>query len=73
MGAAQAYSDFQAATGQVTHTVEGGTQPMDRAYAGGFGGGGQASVSENIAGDYKVTVKRAIYNFWQDEAHNQGV
>jgi LysM repeat protein len=69
MGAAQAHSDYQAAIGKVTHTGEGGTRPIDRAYAWGFGSGATAFVSENIAGGYKVTIETAIYDFWQDSAH----
>ncbi|HBX70169.1 MAG TPA: hypothetical protein DEH25_12530 [Chloroflexi bacterium] len=69
MGAAQAHSDYQAAIGQVTHTGSGGSQPLDRAYAWGFGEGATAFVSENIAGGYKVTLETAIYDFWQDSAH----
>ncbi|HIE57170.1 MAG TPA: CAP domain-containing protein, partial [Anaerolineales bacterium] len=37
MGAAQAHSDYQASIGQVTHTGAGGSRPIDRAYAWGFG------------------------------------
>jgi len=69
MGAAQAHSDYQAAIGQVTHTGEGGSLAIDRAYAWGFGSGATAFVSENIAGGYKVTIETAIYDFWQDSAH----
>jgi hypothetical protein len=69
MGAAQAHSDYQASIGQVTHTGPGGSRPIDRAYAWGFGNGATAFVSENIAGGYRVTIQIAIYDFWQDEAH----
>lgn len=69
MGAAQAHSDYQASIGQVTHTGAGGSRPIDRAYAWGFGNGATAFVSENIAGGYGVTIQTAIYDFWQDEAH----
>ena len=69
MAAAQAHSDYQASIGQVTHTGAGGSRPIDRAYAWGFGGGATAFVSENIAGGYKVTIETAIWNFWQDAAH----
>jgi hypothetical protein len=69
MGAAQAQSDYQASIGKSTHVGPDGSNPLDRAYAWGFGDGATAFVSENIAGGYKVTIEIAIYRFWQDELH----
>ena len=69
MGAAQAHSDYQASIGKSTHVGPDGSNPLDRAYAWGFGNGARAFVSENIAGGYKVTIEIAIYRFWQDELH----
>jgi uncharacterized protein YkwD len=69
MGAAQAQSDYQASIGKSTHVGPDGSNPLDRAYAWGFGNGARAFVSENIAGGYKVTIEIAIYRFWQDELH----
>jgi uncharacterized protein YkwD len=62
MGAAQAHSDYQASIGKSTHVGPDGSNPLDRAYAWGFGNGARAFVSENIAGGYKVTIEIAMLN-----------
>ncbi|RME05638.1 MAG: hypothetical protein D6803_08530 [Anaerolineae bacterium] len=69
MAAAQAHSDYMASIRQVTHYGPGGSRPVDRAMAYGFGGGAKVFISENIAGGYNLTIQEAIYNYWQDELH----
>ena len=69
MAAAQAHSDYQASIQTVTHTGTGGSRPVDRAEAFGFGNGAQIFVSENIAGGMSMTINTAIYQYWQDSLH----
>ncbi len=69
MAAAQAHSEYQASIGQVTHTGAGGSRPVNRAAAFGFGGGAQIFVSENIAGGLNMAIDTAIYSYWQDSLH----
>ena len=69
MASAQAHSDYQASIGKVTHYGPGGSRPVDRAIAHGFGNGAQVFVSENIAGGMTMTIEKAIYQYWQDELH----
>jgi LysM repeat protein len=69
MSIAQAHSDYQASIGTVTHTGSGGSRPIDRAYAAGFGGGATIFISENIAGGVNLSIQAAIYQYWQDQAH----
>ena len=69
MAVAQAHSDYQAATGTITHTGSGGSRPKDRAAAAGFGGGATIFISENIAGGINLTIQDAIYQYWQDQLH----
>lgn len=69
MSTAQGQSEYQASIGTVTHTGPGGTRPIDRAIAAGFGGGSKVFVSENIAGGFKMSVETAIYTYWQDSLH----
>lgn len=69
MAIAQAHSEYQASIGTVTHTGPGGSRPLDRAYAAGFGGGNTIFISENIAGGLDMSVETAIYTYWQDSLH----
>ena len=69
MSVAQAHSDYQASIGTVTHTGAGGTRPVDRAIAAGFGGGATVFISENIAGGLNMSISKAIWQYWQDDAH----
>ncbi len=69
MSVAQAHSDYQASIQTVTHTGPGGTRPIDRAYAAGFGGGATIFISENIAGGLNMSIQTAIYQYWQDDLH----
>jgi hypothetical protein len=67
MGIAQAHSDYQASIGDVTHTGPGGTRPVDRARAAGYGGGAQIFISENIAGGLNLSASTAV-DWWQGDA-----
>jgi LysM repeat protein len=69
MSVAQAHSDYQASIGTVTHTGAGGTRPVDRAIAAGFGGGATVFISENIAGGLNMSISKAIWQYWQDDVH----
>jgi LysM repeat protein len=69
MSVAQAHSDYQASINTVTHTGAGGTRPVDRAVAAGFGGGATVFISENIAGGLNMSISKAIWQYWQDDAH----
>jgi LysM repeat protein len=66
MGAAQAHSDYQAATGTTSHTGKGGSRPRDRAVAWGYGGGAAVYVSENIATGTGMTAAQAV-SLWQGD------
>lgn len=68
---AQTQSDYQASIGSVTHTGPGGTRPIDRAYAAGYGGGNKIFLSEIIYGGTSATVDTAM-NWWKNSSlHNR--
>jgi LysM repeat protein len=69
MSIAQGHSDYQASIGQVTHTGAGGTRPIDRATAAGYGGGATFFISENICGGVDYSVDDAINCWLQDDPH----
>lgn len=76
MAAAQSQADYLAATyniesGADGHAGSGGSRPIDRAYAFGYGGGYQIDVSENWAGlGPATTAAQVVYNpWWADAAH----
>lgn len=69
MATAQAHADWILATGLGGHTGEGGSRPVDRAIAAGYGGGNQVYVIENWAQGYDLSVIKCIYEMWNDEAH----
>jgi LysM repeat protein len=67
MAAAQSHSNYQATTGQGTHTGSGGSRPVDRASAAGYGGGASIFISENIAWGGSMNVSAAI-RIWQGDS-----
>jgi uncharacterized protein YkwD len=70
MSTAQGQADYQASISTVTHTGPGGTRPIDRAYAAGYGGGDKIFVSEIIYGGGTATVNTAV-NWWKgSQIHN---
>jgi LysM repeat protein len=71
MSLAQNQSDYQASTGNISHTGPGGTKPIDRAYAAGYGDGNKIFLSEIIFGGYHVTVDDAM-TWWKGSSlHNR--
>jgi uncharacterized protein YkwD/LysM repeat protein len=66
MAAAQAHSEYQAATGTTSHTGKGGSRPRDRAVAYGYGGGAAVYVSENIATGTNLSAGEAV-GWWQGD------
>ncbi len=70
MYAGQSHSDYQASIQQITHGGPGGSRPIDRAYAAGYGGGQVVFVSELIVGGPNRTPKDAL-TWWQNSSeHN---
>jgi len=67
MAAAQAHSDFQAETGNTSHTGKGGSRPRDRAVAYGYGSGAAVYVSENIATGTSLSAGEAL-GWWQGDS-----
>jgi LysM repeat protein len=63
MAAAQAHSDYQAATGSVSHTGSGGSSPGSRASAAGYSG----SVIENIYSGMNASPQQAV-SWWQGDS-----
>lgn len=70
MQLAQAQSDYQADTGTVTHAGPGGTRPIDRAYAAGYGGGQAVFVSEIIYGATSAGPQAAVSWWKTSQIHN---
>lgn len=66
MAAAQAHSEYQAATGITSHSGKGGSRPRDRAVAYGYGGGATVYVSENIATGTNLSASEAV-GWWQGD------
>ncbi len=75
MAAAQAQADWLAAnypigSGSDGHVGAGGSRPIDRAYAYGYGNGATVIVSENWAHDSQLTAEELVYSsYWADAAH----
>lgn len=70
MALAQSHSEYQAAIGSITHTGAGGTRPIDRAYAAGYGDGNKIFLSEIIYGGTSATVETAM-TWWKNSSiHN---
>ncbi len=71
MAIAQAHSDYQAATGTVTHYSADGSRPYQRALAAGYPVGGNLSLggffSENIVAGPGMTPAQAV-QIWQGDA-----
>jgi LysM repeat protein len=74
MSSAQAHSEYQAAIGNITHSGAGGTSPVDRAIAAGYGGGAQVFVTENIYGGRNTSSADAV-SWWIADGgwHYEGV
>lgn len=67
---AQSHSNYMANTGNITHD-EGGTSPVDRAYAAGYGDGQKIFLSEIIFGGWDADVSDAI-TWWKNSSlHNR--
>jgi LysM repeat protein len=71
MAAAQAHSEYQASTGNASHTGKGGSRPHDRAVANGYGGGAAVSVSENIYSGSNASAAQAV-GWWQGDSLHLG-
>lgn len=71
MAAAQAHSEYQAASGNASHTGKGGSRPHDRAVAYGYGGGAAVSVSENIYSGSNASAAQAV-GWWQGDSLHLG-
>jgi uncharacterized protein YkwD len=71
MAAAQSHSEYQAATGNTSHTGKGGSRPRDRAVAWGYGGGSAVYVSENIATGTNLSASEAV-GWWQGDGLHLG-
>jgi LysM repeat protein len=72
MTAAQAHSEYQASIRAGTHVGAGGSHPLDRARAAGYGGGAYIAVAENITSYRENTadlLSKAIYESWSDDLH----
>jgi uncharacterized protein YkwD len=67
MASAQAHSEYQAATGSISHTGSGGSDPTSRAIAAGYGGGAAVSVIENIYGGMNASPQQAV-SWWQTDS-----
>ncbi|MGB9640861.1 MAG: CAP domain-containing protein [Anaerolineales bacterium] len=67
MTAAQGHSDYQASIGSITHTGAGGSSPLSRAMAAGYGGGVKVYVSENIYGGNDASPSQAV-SWWQSDS-----
>jgi len=72
MASAQAHSNYQASIGEGTHVGPGGTHPIDRARAAGYGAGAYIAVAENITQNRENApdiLGKAIYQDWSDDSH----
>jgi LysM repeat protein len=69
MAAAQSHSEYQADTGNTSHTGKGGSRPRDRAVAWGYGGGAAVYVSENIATGTGMSAAEAVAIWQGDGVH----
>lgn len=63
MAAAQGHSDYQASIGTATHSGKGGSSPVQRAVAAGYGSGAKVYVSENIYSGNNASPSQAV-NWW---------
>jgi LysM repeat protein len=72
MASAQAHSNYQASIGNGTHVGPGGSHPIDRARAAGYGGGAYIAIAENITQNRENApdiLNKAIYQDWSDDLH----
>jgi uncharacterized protein YkwD len=69
MYVAQAQSDYNATTGELSHSGPSGLLTRDDAMAAGYGGGSTVFVSENIAVGTGLTPGRAVEMWTGDEPH----
>ena len=69
MAAAKSHSDYQAETGNTSHTGPGGSTPKSRAIAFGYGGGATVFVSENIASGTQMSAAFAVQMWQGDSLH----
>ena len=67
MASAQAHSNFQASIGSITHTGAGGSRPVDRAAAAGYGRGMKIYISENIYGGNNASPQQAV-TWWKGDS-----
>jgi uncharacterized protein YkwD/LysM repeat protein len=70
MQLAQGHSDYQASIGQVTHGGPGGTRPIDRAYAAGYGDGQVIFISELVTGGFTQSSQQALEWWKNSPEHN---
>lgn len=71
MAAAQGHSDYQASIGTFTHSGKGGSSPLQRAIAAGYGGGAKVYVSENIYSGNNASPSQAVTWWTGDGIHLQ--
>jgi hypothetical protein len=71
MKISQGQADYQAVSGQCTHTGPDGSRPIDRAYAAGYGSGQIIFISENIMCMPVGVTADAVVKSWatMDELH----
>jgi uncharacterized protein YkwD len=70
MASAQGHSNYQSTIGTWSHIGAGGSTPVSRAIAAGFGGGATVYISENVAiGNTAVGLDEVIYQIWGDPDH----
>jgi len=73
MSAAQGHAEWEAATGQISHTGQGGTTPTDRAIAAGYGERSGIRISENIYGGTQASADTAMDWWINSPIHFQGL
>jgi uncharacterized protein YkwD len=66
---AQAQTDYNVSTGQLSHYGPDGSRPRDQAIAAGYGGGSTVFISENIAMGSSLTTAGAVEMWTGDEPH----
>ena len=69
MSVAQAQASWSAANNHIGHDGPGGSSPLERALAGGYGGGAQVRVTENAAsGSASLNTPSLVVTMWQGDA-----
>jgi LysM repeat protein len=72
MASAQGQADYMASLSLLSHTGPGGSLPIDRARAAGYGGGAWIAIAENIAlfpQDTPNMLSAAVLQAWADDLH----